>query len=178
MDDLRRNVNLQHYLPPVVADSKEFQELNSSEDAEFSTQWNALWQWFQNTFVYDFDETGLERWENMLSIIPKSTYSFETRRLNILSRMSLTPPYTWIVFQNMLRTMFKNAEIIAFRNISDQSLWLKVTTNDTSLYNQILVFARAIIPADMGINVYYGYSWNGAIKYDGTYKFDSANLEG
>ena len=170
-------MDILHYLPPVVADSKEFKNLGSTEDEEFSTTWDVLYQWFLNTFIYDFDEAGLERWEDMLSITPEESATFKVRRTNVLLKLSLTLPYTFLKFQIMLKSMFPNSEIIAIRNVAAHGIWLKITTDDPTQYAAILKFTRAIIPANMGVNVYYGYSWNGVITFDGTHTYSSNNLE-
>lgn len=66
MQKINRDVHVERYYPDVLAPAKEFKALSASEDEEFNALYEEAWKWFANTFVYDTDLAGVERWEKML----------------------------------------------------------------------------------------------------------------
>lgn len=125
MDDKRRDVAVERYYPSVLAPAKEFKILAAMEDAEFKTLWDLTWQWFLNTFVYEFDIAGAQRWESMLRITPPAESSLEDRRAAILRRINTQLPYTLRRLQEILDAEYGESMAVASTN-TDYELWLDI----------------------------------------------------
>lgn len=97
MSEIKRpdhDPKVQKYYPDVIAPAKEFKQLAAAENPELRILWDGAWQWLENTFVYDFNEEGCERWESMLSITPDPGETLEERRAAILAKIRDGRPYT------------------------------------------------------------------------------------
>lgn len=77
---MARQVKVETYFPSVLANAREFIDIAKTENPEFKKVRELFFKWFLNTFVYDLDVDGAERWEEILSIIPKNTDNLEKRK--------------------------------------------------------------------------------------------------
>lgn len=145
-----REPAVQRYYPDVIAPAKEFKKLAAAENPELKLAADGLWKWFSATFVYYADEDGIERWEDMLDIVPEPGDSLEDRRRAILARIQDSLPYTE-------RTLSKYVESILGTN-DDASV--KVVPNDyvvkvsarsaiSPKVPKVLVQIRSYIPANL-----------------------------
>ena len=166
MDDKRRDVAVERYYPSVLAPAKEFKTLAAVEDAEFRTLWDLTWQWFLNTFVYEFDTAGAQRWESMLHITPPAGSSMEDRRAAILRRINTQLPYTLRRLQEILNAEYGESMAIASTN-TDYELWLDIDNHIMLQVNGLRVLVQSIIPANLTINVGQTMSSNGGLYAGG-----------
>lgn len=152
MEDKRRDVAVERYYPNVLASAKEFKALAAAENPEYKLLWDYAWQWFQNTFVYDIDEEGAERWEDMLGIIVQPGETLEDRKAVILARINTMLPYTIRRFQQMLDALYGEGMVIASTN-TKYELWLDIDNSVILKSNAMRIFARSIVPANLTINI-------------------------
>nr|DAJ16574.1 MAG TPA: tail protein [Siphoviridae sp. ct2ef27] len=167
MDDKRRDVAVERYYPSVLAPAKEFKTLAAMEDAEFKTLWDLTWQWFLNTFVYEFDIAGAQRWESMLRITPPAESSLEDRRAAILRRINTQLPYTLRRLQEILDAEYGESMAVASTN-TDYELWLDIDNRIMLQVNGLRVLVQSIIPANLTINVGQTMPSNGGLYAGGT----------
>lgn len=149
----KRTVNIEHYYPDVISNAKEFQELANTEDPEFNIIADLTNKWFNNTFVYDADEHGVERWENMLSLLPSADDTLPIRKMAILQKIMASTPYTIRKLQSMFDGGYGINEIIATEQIPKYNLDLMVTEKAFENIQKIKAFTRSIIPANLTISV-------------------------
>ena len=86
--------NLIEYLPPFLAEYKEFQEIMrvvqvEIDDIRRSTQSN-----YDNQFISLLNENGCKRYEEMFDILVTDNATLEDRRFAILTKMQSQIPYT------------------------------------------------------------------------------------
>lgn len=104
MKKIERDAHVERYYPSVVALAKEFKVLAEAENPEFKLLYDAFWKWFANTFIFSTDLEGVERWENMLSIVPEKDATLEERRSAIFFTVTGGTPYT----ERALKLFFDN----------------------------------------------------------------------
>lgn len=95
----RRLIN---YLPPVLREVLEFQEINKVCEAEISIAWDALTMVLANQFIDSAGGPGVSMWEKELGIYPKDTDTMETRKARIKAMWNLELPYTLPWLRNWL----------------------------------------------------------------------------
>lgn len=165
-----RTPAVEMYFPDVIAPAKEYKKLAAAEDPEFELAADNLWEWMKNTFVYDTDEAGLERWESMLSIHPEAGEDDDSRRAAILARMNITPPYTERWLANTYNRTYGDGKVVPVVTPGQYELDIMV---DNSIKNaespRILRFTRSVVPANLGITVHYTYYPKAALHI-GMYK--------
>lgn len=148
MDNLEREVRVQRYYPNVIANADEFKQLAILENEEFKSIWEVLFKWFKNKFVYEADLQGIQRWEEMLKIIPKSKETLEDRRSNILVKINSILPYTIRRLKQILDLKFGKDNAIP---ITTKNYELIINFNNEIELNAKTMRAllRAIIPANL-----------------------------
>jgi hypothetical protein len=157
VDNLEREVRVQRYYPNVIANADEFKQLAILENEEFKSIWEVLFKWFKNKFVYEADLQGIQRWEEMLKIIPKSKETLEDRRSNILVKINSILPYTIRRLKQILDLKFGKDNAIP---ITTKNYELIINFNNEIELNAKTMRAllRAIIPANLIFKIII--SWN------------------
>lgn len=157
MDNLEREVRVQRYYPNVIANADEFKQLAILENEEFKSIWEVLFKWFKNKFVYEADLQGIQRWEEMLKIIPKSKETLEDRRSNILVKINSILPYTIRRLKQILDLKFGKDNAIP---ITTKNYELIINfNNEIELSAKTMrALLRAIIPANLIFKIII--SWN------------------
>ena len=82
------------YLPPVVRQVLDFQQINAATEPEIRLAWQALSRVQGNQFLAEADAAGLGVWERELGLYPKAGDSLAVRRARILAAWLRKPPYT------------------------------------------------------------------------------------
>lgn len=82
------------YLPPVVRQVLDFQQINAATEPEIRLAWQALSRVQGNQFLAEADAAGLGVWERELGLFPKAGDSLAVRRARILAAWLRKPPYT------------------------------------------------------------------------------------
>ena len=153
MDKITRDVRVERYYPSVVAPSAEFKTLATIENPEYKLQWEQLWRRFANTFVYEVDETGAARWEDMLRMIRGDNLPLGTRRQRILARINAMTPYSVRAFRSMLDAMFGAGVALPSEVFAKYELWLDIARTHIFRANEVRRFARVIVPANLTVNI-------------------------
>jgi len=96
------NRPLLDYFPNVLQDVQEFKMLAIGEEPEFNELWGCLGCALDDQFVMSLTEYGVLRWEKILKIVPKATYTLEERKFMILTRLTVQLPYSIRMLQKML----------------------------------------------------------------------------
>lgn len=148
-----RDVDVGRYYPSVLAPSKEFQSIANAENPEVEKLWQVIWKQFTNTFVYDLDEDGATRWEQMLNLYPAVGTSLENRRKDILSKINSLLPYTYRKLQEMLDSIYGADKVKVNLNYNKYGLWLDVAGPLILKSLSMREFTRVIAPANLTMNV-------------------------
>lgn len=90
------------YMPFVLADIEEFQQITSAENPEFDRIENYQDKWLKNRFVKSADEDGIKLFEELLKLKPLKSDTLEDRRLRVLAKLNERLPYTEIKLHRML----------------------------------------------------------------------------
>lgn len=89
-----RAINLIEYVPPILAETKEFQAICAAENVELERLRTAYLNLFADQFIQTATENGIARLEKIMGIVPKGTDSLEVRRFRLLARKQEKLPYT------------------------------------------------------------------------------------
>ena len=89
-----RTINLIEYVPPILAETKEFKAICAAENAEIERLRAAYLNLFADQFIQTATENGIARLEKIMGIVPKGTDTLEVRRFRLLARKQEKLPYT------------------------------------------------------------------------------------
>lgn len=82
------------YLPSYMQEYKEIKAIMDAEQFGVESTWSDTEDVFNNQFVQDATEKGIARYEKIFGITPKSIYTLEERKFNVLARMNEQLPYS------------------------------------------------------------------------------------
>ena len=121
-----RDVHVERYYPDVLSPAKELKNIAGDVNPELVELWKRAWKWMLNTFVYDLDVQGAERWEDMLDIVPKAGASLYSRKLTILAKINSNAIYTERGFQYMLDGVYGKGSVKLSVNYNRYAITLDV----------------------------------------------------
>lgn len=151
MKKIPRNVRLEKYTPWVLKNAKEILAICQAENQEFNTLYGQIWRWFANTFIFNTDIAGVERWEKMLGIYPPEGASIFDRRAAIFLMVNGTTPYTEKSFEVLTDGMYHKGAVTLGVHPDSYTVVLNLADDMTERINEIRRYARLIIPANMTI---------------------------
>lgn len=151
MKKITRNVRLERYTPWVLKNAKEILAICQAENQEFNTLYGQIWRWFANTFIFNTDIAGVERWEKMLGIYPPEGASIFDRRAAIFLMVNGTTPYTEKSFEVLTDGMYHKGAVTLGVHPNSYIVVLNLADDMTERINEIRRYARLIIPANMTI---------------------------
>ena len=98
-----RTVQLENYLPPVLQDVRELQQITAAENPELNQLDQCIDDALADAYLNDMTLNGIKRWESMLHIAPSGT--LDDRRKAIILRLNEMLPYTIRRLRQMLASI-------------------------------------------------------------------------
>lgn len=160
-----REVHVERYYPSVLANAREFAAIAEAENPELRALWQVAWKWYLNTFVYDFDIAGAARWEQMLSLRPKSGESLDTRRRRILAKINAVLPYTFRRLEEMLDALCGVGSYDLAVDYVKRELYFNTDPDVAGGLNQVSKLLRAVVPANLALYIVMLIMQEWAIKH-------------
>lgn len=137
------------YLPPILRRVYEFQLLSEAEQAEVDQYTAAMQTVLNNQFIADAEESGIERYESILGILPKATETLEERRFRVLSIINEQLPFTMVRLHQHLTTLCGEGGFSLLLDAGAYTLTVLVSLVSRSNYNEVLALLGRIVPANM-----------------------------
>ena len=141
------------YLPPVLREVSDFQEINTANEPEISLAWDALALVLANQFLDSATEWGVRSWEQDAGICPKDTDTLETRKIRLKAKWGMQPPYTLPWLRNWLTSICGPTGYDAEVDAYTITVKLDATTlpDADQLSDEILALLMAIRPSNIRI---------------------------
>ena len=157
--------NLIDYLPEFLKDIREYKAiLTDATQPEIVDLFNAIENALNDQFIMDATENGVSRWEKMLKIVPKATYSLDDRKFTILTRINEQLPYTMTSLKQRLDVLCGEDGYSVELDADKFTLKVRVDLTAKNNYNDVLVMLEKVIPANMIIDVSLMYIQNQALS--------------
>ena len=96
---------LQDYLPPILLKTYEFPLLCDTEQREFDRLNTAVDEVLDAQFVSTAGERGIERYEQIFSIVPQDTDTLDERRFRVLAKINAQLPFSIRRLRQQLATL-------------------------------------------------------------------------
>ena len=140
---------LRTYLPPHLAEYKEIKAALEAEDPEFAIVWNGADRILRNEFIATADESGIERFEKLLGLLPYEDDDLESRRARVQVNWFSTLPYTVKMLIRKLTVLCGGDD---FRITKKFGKYTIMVTTHLRQYSQLLSLREVLngmIPANM-----------------------------
>lgn len=151
------------YLPPVLAEVRDYQALMQAEQAEIDRLWAAAERLLENQFIDGTDEAGIARYELMLDIQPKATDDLALRQFRVLSRYNEQLPYTYRKMLEQLKSLCGENGVKAMLN--GLTIEIKVELTAKEKVNEVRELLERMLPANVLVTVSLLYNQWGSVKH-------------
>ena len=148
------------YLPIFVQDYAEIKAIMDTEQVDVGAVWTDAENVMKDQFVADATEYGVKRWESILGIVPKATYTLEERKFNILTRLTEQLPYTTESLSNVLSSLCGDDGYILEINYDTYEVVVKLPLSNINNFDAVKELLEKMIPANMVIHVIVRYNSN------------------
>ena len=103
-----------------------------------------------NLFVITTTLTGIKRYEDILKITANpATESLEFRQQRVLSRYSMSPPFSMEYLEEKLNSIIGEGKWVAKLNSDDYTLYIESSAENQAWYNEVLVTINKIKPVNI-----------------------------
>lgn len=135
------------YIPPILADTKEFNALDITVDKNLNNLWDKLDAVFGNQFIESCDEDGISYFEGLLGIIPAETDTLEFRRALVLAKWNDTLPYNYNTLLLKLNSICGEGNYEVYPDFNNYKIGFVI--HSVSNIEQVEKMLREVIPCNI-----------------------------
>lgn len=134
------------YYPHWFRRILDFQALCRTEEQELAAMAEAMDQIRKNLFVQTMDEGTCAQWEAILRILPMPGETLEFRRLRVLNRISLRPPFTLIFLREKLDMIFGPGNYTVEADYPSYTLYIETSVDNQAYFSEVSALLGIIKP--------------------------------
>lgn len=137
------------YLPEWLREFREIKILCEKYQIQLERLWLLEEAVYENNFVSSLDVRGCERWEKVLGIQNKDTYSLGERRNNIAGRIAEQRPFTYARLRTMLDSICGKGGYKAELLPEIYTLTVKLELTSKNMLSDVRTLLERIVPANL-----------------------------
>lgn len=141
------------YLPPFIQGYKEIKAIMDTEQVDAEKAWTDAENVLADQFVQDATENGVSRYEKILGIVPKGTYTLDDRKFNILARLNEQLPYTLESLESALISLCGEDGYTVKLDTDAYTLTVKLALANEHNVEAVESLLKKMIPANLVRNV-------------------------
>lgn len=136
-------------LPPVLQRVHELARICELEQPEFDRAWAGADQILQEQFLLLCGEYGLNRWEQLLGILPNQSASAGERVKSILFQLNAQAPFTYAKLKEMIALISPSGEYSMELLYDELRLEFKLSLFCKSIERLLTEVLRQTLPANI-----------------------------
>ena len=140
------------YLPEFMRDFREIKFLTNKQQEQAEKLWAVLDTIWNNQFIDTLNEAGCERWEKMLKIRNKDTYTLAERRNKILSKMVEQRPFTLKSLKKALTMLCGVDGYSVELTPAEYILRVRIALTSKNMFSDVKELIDKIVPANLIID--------------------------
>lgn len=138
--------NICQYYPHWFRRILDFQALCHTESQELRFLAAAMEQIHKNLFVQTMDEDTCAQWETILRIVRTPGEDLDFRRLRVLNRLSLRPPFTMIFLRERLDMIFGPGNYVVEMDYPSFTLCIEASVSDGRYFSEVSALLGIVKP--------------------------------
>lgn len=146
------------YLPLFIQNYNEIKRIMGAEQLDIESAWVSAENVMNDQFVAGATENGVKRWETILHITPKATYTLEERKFSILTRLNEQLPYTIDTLKTSLTSLCGENGYALDLDSDHYELLVKLALTNKNNFESVTNLLNKIIPANIVTNVELMYN--------------------
>ena len=157
---MAKAVDLLSYWMPVLRNIRSFREIAKAEEPEIMQILSAIDKTLDNMYISTADESGIARFEKLMSIIPADGDDLEVRRFRLHTKWNDALPYTEQELHNRLKTLCGEDGYTLNISYNDYSLSVGVALRNKEALSMVEELLADIVPCNLVVNAYLLYATN------------------
>ena len=117
--------NIREYVPAIYKDVVEMETLVEVNDELLDLEEGFINDLESSQFINEAPEHAIAEYERLLKILPKTTDSIEFRRLRIINRLSMTPPFSLPYLREKLDSIIGNGKYTCYIDYNEYTLYVE-----------------------------------------------------
>lgn len=146
------------YLPLFIQNFNEIKRIMGTEQIDIENAWTNAENVMNDQFVSVATENSVKRWESILNLTPKATYTLEERKFNILARLNEQLPYTVDTLKTSLTSLCGENGYMLNLDSNNYELLVKLALTNKNNFESVVQLLNKIIPANIVTNVELMYN--------------------
>lgn len=152
--------NLIDYVPPILKEVKELKTSYAAQQLEIETVWGKVDDAFNDQFISYATENGISRLENIYKIIPKATDTLESRKFNLLSKITLVKINNLSTLKQQIEKLCGNDYSIEVDN-DNYVVRVRLFLSAKTEFDAVTELLKQFIPANILIDFALKYNTYG-----------------
>ena len=141
--------SIKEYVPSIYKDVVEMETIIETDDKLLDLEEGFLDDLENSQFVMTAPEHAIREYENLLNIIPKNTDTIEFRRLRIINRLSMTPPFSLPYLRQKLDTIIGAGKYNCYLNYDNYILYIESSAENQYWADEIYITINKLKPANI-----------------------------
>lgn len=141
--------NIRDYVPSIYKDVTEMEAIVDVNDGLIDNEEAILDDLENSQFIVTAPEHAIREYEKLLNIYPLNTDSIEFRRVRIMNRLSMTPPFSLPYLREKLDTIIGVGKYSCYVNYDDYTLYVESSAMNQSYVNEIYITVNKLKPANI-----------------------------
>lgn len=137
------------FQPEATKGNFTMETLYGIQSKEMSKGMDSVLSVFNENFIRNCDERGIENFEKIYGIRPSSQSTIEERRAIVYSKMIFKPPFTRQRIEMILDNLLGKNNYAYKIYPKDYSVLISITAISADVYHKVVNDLRQIVPANM-----------------------------
>ena len=156
------------YLPVFIQEYAEIKAIIDAEQVDVMKAWIDAENVMSDQFVREATENGVKRWESILKITPKATYTLDERKFNILARLNEQLPFTIKSLKKALESMCGEDGYTLKLDHNNYVLAIKLSLLNENNIEAIKQLLKRMVPANIitSVSLFNTHSMVGGFTHE------------
>lgn len=141
--------NIRDYVPSIYKDVTEMEVIVGVNDELLDNEEEILDDLENSQFIVNAPEHAVSEYEKLLNIYPLNTDSIEFRRVRIMNRLSMTPPFSLPYLREKLNTIIGVGKYNCYIDYDNYTLYVESSATNQSYVNETYVTINKLKPANI-----------------------------
>ncbi len=148
---MNKTIDLIQHLPLFVAEYEEIKQITKAENPEFNLIAGEKDEIQNNQYIITCNESGIERFERLLNVVPLPDDTLNSRISRCLMRWNETVPYTFRALKNRLDIMCGEGNYQLIPNFNEYKIELIVSLTLSGQTEELDNLLDYILPANIAV---------------------------
>lgn len=141
--------SIREYVPAIYKDVVEMETIVDINDELLDTEELFLDDLENSQFIVTAPEHAIKEYEKLLNIYPLNTDSIEFRRVRIMNRLSMTPPFSLPYLREKLNTIIGESKYNCYVDYDEYTLFVESSAINQSYVDEIYITVNKLKPANI-----------------------------